>query len=166
MLFFFWCGCHLILTAQIQAYTYKPLLPQMIKGGGGILNQSEVAAYTLENLGWYDIIINNLDQAIDHSYHLHGVDSHIVARGNGSMSVGASQRLKYNTANPLRRDTYVIGGGSYAISQLSIFHSIWCSFEHCWWDSWFIHSLFSSRLCQQRESVDAFQSFLAICLTL
>lgn len=89
----------------------------MLKGGRGFLNQSEVAAHTLEQLGWYDIIINNLDSAIDHSYHLHGVDSHVVARGNGSLTAEGSKNLTYALTNPTRRDTYVIGGGTYAVSE-------------------------------------------------
>ncbi|EGG01109.1 multi-copper oxidase laccase-like protein [Melampsora larici-populina 98AG31] len=129
-------GRFFVNSTTWKTYTYKPLLPQMINGGQGILNQSEVAAYTLESLGWYDIIIQNLDKAIDHSYHLHGVDSHIIARGNGTFdgNSNSNQNLKYNLVNPTRRDTYVIGGGTFAIIRVYANNpGVWILHCHIGW---------------------------------
>ncbi|KAH9818044.1 multi-copper oxidase laccase-like protein [Melampsora americana] len=125
-------GRFFVNSTTWKTYTYKPLLSQMIKGGNGILNQSEVAAYTLESLGWYDLIIQNLDKAIDHSYHLHGVDSHIIARGKGTFN--SSQTVQYNLVNPTRRDTYVIGGGSFAIIRVYANNpGVWILHCHIGW---------------------------------
>ncbi|KAG0147500.1 hypothetical protein CROQUDRAFT_61647 [Cronartium quercuum f. sp. fusiforme G11] len=117
-----------------KTYTHKPVLPQMLKGGRGFLNQSEIATHTLEELGWYDIIINNLDKGIDHSYHLHGVDSHIIGRGQGVLTEAASRNLTYNINNPTRRDTYVIGGGTHAIIRVYCNNpGIWIIHCHLGW---------------------------------
>ncbi|KAA1138628.1 sphingosine N-acyltransferase lac1 [Puccinia graminis f. sp. tritici] len=48
----------------------RPLLNELLSGGPGTINASDVAAFTFEQPGCYDIVINNLDAALDHSYHL------------------------------------------------------------------------------------------------
>ncbi|EGG10979.1 multi-copper oxidase laccase-like protein [Melampsora larici-populina 98AG31] len=85
-------------------YVYQPLLSEMTSGGRGFLNTSEVAAFTMETNGCYDIVINNLDAAINHPYHLHGVDAKTVATGTGELNDTVAATLTYNTTNPLRRD--------------------------------------------------------------
>ncbi|KAG0144324.1 hypothetical protein CROQUDRAFT_47479 [Cronartium quercuum f. sp. fusiforme G11] len=88
-------------------YTYKPLLSHMLVGGSGFLNSSEVASFTMPTAdGCYDIVINNLDPSLDHSYHLRklGVGGKIVARGSGTLDSTTAASLTYNTGNPLRRD--------------------------------------------------------------
>ncbi|EGG02349.1 multi-copper oxidase laccase-like protein [Melampsora larici-populina 98AG31] len=89
-------------------YVYQPLLSEMTSGGRGFLNTSEVAAFTMETNGCYDIVINNLDAAINHPYHLRfvdGVDAKTVATGTGALNDTAAATLTYNTTNPLRRDS-------------------------------------------------------------
>ncbi|EGG02224.1 multi-copper oxidase laccase-like protein [Melampsora larici-populina 98AG31] len=87
----------------------------LLKGGKGFVNQSEAATLTLEKPGAYDIVINNLDSAIDHPLHLHGVDSYLVSHGPGNVGPQDLKNLKYRLTNPLRKDTYVVGGGSHLI---------------------------------------------------
>lgn len=42
----------------------------MLSGGSGSVNTSEVATQTINKPGIWDVVINNLDQAIDHPIHL------------------------------------------------------------------------------------------------
>lgn len=42
----------------------------MLAGGEGHFNSSEVASFTMEQAGCWDIVINNLDVGLDHPYHL------------------------------------------------------------------------------------------------
>ncbi|KNZ43919.1 hypothetical protein VP01_970g2 [Puccinia sorghi] len=48
----------------------RPLLHHMLKGGQGWLNASDVAYETLPTPGVWDIVINNLDVAREHPFHL------------------------------------------------------------------------------------------------
>ncbi|PLW04404.1 hypothetical protein PCASD_25259 [Puccinia coronata f. sp. avenae] len=93
----------------------RPLLNELLAGGSGTINSSDVSAFMFEHPGCYDIIINNLDAALEHSYHLHGVDGWIVATGRGEVNSTTVSSVQYNTTNPLRKDTQVIGGGSYHV---------------------------------------------------
>ncbi|KAH9817796.1 multi-copper oxidase laccase-like protein [Melampsora americana] len=92
----------------------------LLKGGKGFVNQSEAATLTLEKPGAYDIVINNLDSAIDHPLHLHGVDSDLVSHGPGNVGPQDLKNLKYRLNNPLRKDTYVVAGGSHLIVRVHI----------------------------------------------
>ncbi|CAH7681440.1 multi-copper oxidase laccase-like protein [Phakopsora pachyrhizi] len=115
-------------------YPFRPLLSDMLSGGSGVINQSEVAAFTFDTSGCYDIVINNLDAALDHSYHLHGVDGWIVATGTGELSASVANTIRYNTTNPLRRDTQVVAGGSYHVVRvLANNPGIWILHCHLGW---------------------------------
>jgi hypothetical protein len=48
----------------------KPLLSELLSGGNGLLNLSDVATQTISRPGIWDVVVNNLDQAIDHPIHL------------------------------------------------------------------------------------------------
>ncbi|EGG02257.1 multi-copper oxidase laccase-like protein [Melampsora larici-populina 98AG31] len=98
-------------------FVYKPLLQQFLSGGSQTVNSSQITALTLSTQGTYDIVINNLDSGIDHVYHLHGVDSSIVAQGSGQLTDSQAQKLQYRTSNPMRRDTMVVRGGSYIVGD-------------------------------------------------
>ncbi|EGG07886.1 multi-copper oxidase laccase-like protein [Melampsora larici-populina 98AG31] len=105
-------------SRSLETHVFKPLLAQMMKGGNGKLNETEVGFVTLEEPGWYDIVINNLDQGLDHPYHLHGVDSYLVSKGNGRLIKNSTIEPTEALSNPNRRDTYVIPGGSYIIIRI------------------------------------------------
>jgi FtsP/CotA-like multicopper oxidase with cupredoxin domain len=62
--------------------------------------------------------VNNLDGGIHHPFHLHGRPFYLVGRGIGNITEVDVPNLVLNTTNPLRRDTLVIGGGSWAILRL------------------------------------------------
>ncbi|KAH9462276.1 hypothetical protein Pst134EB_006183 [Puccinia striiformis f. sp. tritici] len=112
----------------------RPLLNELLAGGPGTINSSDVAAFTLEQPGCYDIVINNLDAALEHSYHLHGVDGWIVSTGTGEINATTVSGLQYNTTNPLRRDTQVIGGGSYHVVRvLADNPGVWILHCHLGW---------------------------------
>lgn len=112
----------------------RPLLNELLAGGSGKLNSTEVTALTLNKPGCYDIVINNLDAALDHSYHLHGVDGWIVATGNGALNTSTISGINFNTANPLRRDTQVVGGGSYHVVRvLADNPGVWILHCHLGW---------------------------------
>ncbi|KAI9629462.1 hypothetical protein KEM48_012931 [Puccinia striiformis f. sp. tritici PST-130] len=100
----------------------RPLLNELLAGGPGTINSSDVAAFTLEQPGCYDIVINNLDAALEHSYHLREINATTVSG------------LQYNTTNPLRRDTQVIGGGSYHVVRvLADNPGVWILHCHLGW---------------------------------
>ncbi|THU94130.1 hypothetical protein K435DRAFT_669017 [Dendrothele bispora CBS 962.96] len=101
-------------------YIYQPILEGITSDGTSFINTSAVASAIFDDDVWTgDIIINNLDQGLDHPYHLHGNDFQIVARGSGTLSVADAASIDYNTTNPLRRDTLVIPGGDYAVLRIS-----------------------------------------------
>ena len=62
--------------------------------------------------------MNNLDGGIHHPFHLHGRPFYLVGRGTGNITEADVPNLVLNTTNPLRRDTLVIGGASWAILRL------------------------------------------------
>ncbi|KAI7941906.1 hypothetical protein MJO28_011933 [Puccinia striiformis f. sp. tritici] len=94
-----------------------PLLPKVLSGGSGSVNTSEVATQTINKPGIWDVVINNLDQAIDHPIHLHGLDSCVVASGKGTLGESNLKSAQYHHDNPLCRDTHVVPGGSYLVSK-------------------------------------------------
>ncbi|MBW0530064.1 hypothetical protein O181_069779, partial [Austropuccinia psidii MF-1] len=115
-------------------FRYRPILQDLLKGGKGFINNSEVTALTLDKVGCYDIVINNLDAAIDHPLHLHGVDSHLVAQGNGTIGPRNLSRVSFQINNPLRRDTYVVGGGNYLIVRVEAHNpGVWILHCHIGW---------------------------------
>ncbi|PLW08513.1 hypothetical protein PCASD_21949 [Puccinia coronata f. sp. avenae] len=113
----------------------RPLLNELLAGGSGTINSSDVSAFMFEHPGCYDIIINNLDAALEHSYHLHGVDGWIVATGRGEVNSTTVSSVQYNTTNPLRKDTQVIGGGSYHFEYwriIRVFGSYTATLDGTW----------------------------------
>ncbi|KNE97208.1 hypothetical protein PSTG_09470 [Puccinia striiformis f. sp. tritici PST-78] len=95
-----------------------PLLPKVLSGGSGSVNTSEVATQTINKPGIWDVVINNLDQAIDHPIHLHGLDSCVVASGKGTLGESNLKSAHYHHDNPLCRDTHVVPGGSYLVMRI------------------------------------------------
>ncbi|WAR61333.1 hypothetical protein PtB15_12B18 [Puccinia triticina] len=96
----------------------KPILPKMLSGGRGILNTSEVAIQNISRPGIWDVVVNNLDQALDHPLHLHGVDTCVVASGKGTLSESNLPSAQYQLDNPLCRDVHVVPGGSYLVMRI------------------------------------------------
>ena len=62
--------------------------------------------------------MNNLDRVIHHPFHLHGRPFYLVGRGTGNITEADVPNMVLNTTNPLKRDTLVIGGASWAILRL------------------------------------------------
>ncbi|MBW0501215.1 hypothetical protein O181_040930 [Austropuccinia psidii MF-1] len=107
-----------------------PLLQDMLKGGRGSLNTSEVATEVLPEAGIWDIVVNNLDQALDHPFHLHGLDTCLVARGNGTLNETFAKNLRYNTQTPLCKDVHVLPGGTFSVFRVVANNpGVW--FWHC-----------------------------------
>ncbi|KIM76075.1 multicopper oxidase [Piloderma croceum F 1598] len=99
-------------------YVYQPFLETVANNGS--LNSTNVLYAEFADDVWTgDIIINNLDPALDHPYHLHGYEFFIVARGSGNMSLTDAESLDYNITNPTRRDTLVIPRSSYAVLRFA-----------------------------------------------
>ncbi|PLW48883.1 hypothetical protein PCASD_02822 [Puccinia coronata f. sp. avenae] len=96
----------------------KPLLSELLSGGNGLLNLSDVATQTISRPGIWDVVVNNLDQAIDHPIHLHGVDTCVVATGKGTFSESNLKNVNYQLQNPLCRDVHVVPGGSYLVMRI------------------------------------------------
>lgn len=109
---------------------YKPLLLNMLEGGRGWLNSSEVAFETLRTAGAWDIVVNNLDLAREHPFHLHGVETCLVATGNGVLNEITALNLQYNTQNPICRDVHVLPGNTYTVFRVQADNpGVW--FFHC-----------------------------------
>lgn len=103
-------------------YINKPYL-QMAHHGQPI-NASTIASLLVPDDVWVaDIIINNEDTFLDHPFHLHGTDMHIIKHGSGR--IDQAQWLALNRQpgaltlkNPLRRDTITVGRSSYVIIRI------------------------------------------------
>ncbi|KAI9623761.1 hypothetical protein H4Q26_014491 [Puccinia striiformis f. sp. tritici PST-130] len=112
----------------------QPLLPQLMSGGSGALNMSEVATQTISQPGIWDVVVNNLDQAIDHPIHLHGVDTCVVASGNGTLTEANAHTAEYQLDNPLCRDVHVVPGGSYLVMRIKADNpGVWIIHCHIDW---------------------------------
>ncbi|KNE97251.1 hypothetical protein PSTG_09514 [Puccinia striiformis f. sp. tritici PST-78] len=108
----------------------KPLLHHMLQGGAGRLNSSEVASETLPTPGVWDIVINNLDVAREHPFHLHGMDTCLVARGPGALNDLTATKVRYNTETPVCRDVHVLPGNTYNVLRVQANNpGVW--FFHC-----------------------------------
>jgi len=113
-------------TARFQ----RPLLHHMLKDGQGWLNASDVAYETLPTPGVWDIVINNLDVAREHPFHLHGVDTCLVARGQGVLDESKAGTIQYNTETPVCRDVHVLPGNTYNVLRVHAANpGVW--FFHC-----------------------------------
>ncbi|KAH9811516.1 multi-copper oxidase laccase-like protein [Melampsora americana] len=127
-------GRFFIRNTTWLTFPFQPVLYDLISGGSGAIDQTEVAAFTMDKVGCYDLVINNLDAGIDHPYHLHGVDRYVVATGQGRLTPEAAETLTYNLTNPLRRDTEVVPGGQYAVYRLVADNpGVWILHCHIGW---------------------------------
>ncbi|KAA1089739.1 laccase, multicopper oxidase, benzenediol:oxygen oxidorectuctase [Puccinia graminis f. sp. tritici] len=130
----------------------KPLLPELLRGGSKSLDSSEVATQTITRPGIYDVVVNNLDQAIDHPIHLHGVDSCVVASGNGTLSESNLQLAHYELDNPLCRDVHVVPGGTFLVMRIRADNpGIWII--HCHID-WHLAAGFAGMLVIQPDVLE------------
>ncbi|CAE6417689.1 unnamed protein product [Rhizoctonia solani] len=97
---------------------YQPVLHDVIEGRG--VDNSNIMSLTFDDPEGADIIINNRDvnPPIDHPYHLHAMTYWIVAEGKGALTIDEYKKLKFNTDNPLRRDTHVVPANSWAVLRV------------------------------------------------
>ncbi|WVQ77653.1 hypothetical protein IAR50_007341 [Cryptococcus sp. DSM 104548] len=99
-----------------QNQVNDPLLS--ILQSGGSCNGSLVANATFTSIGPGNIIINNLDAAIDHPYHVHGNEFQILARGSGQLTEDGINGLGLRLNNPVRKDTLWIPKGTWALLRI------------------------------------------------
>lgn len=129
----------------------EPLLPKLLNGGSGFFNPSEVASQVISIPGIWDVVVNNLDKAIDHPIHLHGVDSCVVATGNGTLTESNAQTAQYQLENPVCRDVHVVPGGSYIVMRIRANNpGVWIL--HCHID-WHLSAGFAGMLVIQPETL-------------
>ncbi|CDW98606.1 hypothetical protein [Sporisorium scitamineum] len=111
-------------------YVNKPYLE--VTHAGQRINSSTIASLLIPDEIWVaDFIINNQDNFLDHPFHLHGTDMHIIARGQGNMTQaqwfalnqnGQPQGVNatgLNLVNPLRRDTITVTRSSYVVVRIN-----------------------------------------------
>ncbi|MBW0475053.1 hypothetical protein O181_014768 [Austropuccinia psidii MF-1] len=116
------------ITASI--HPQKPLLHQFLDGGQGFSNNSDIASLIIDKPGVWDVIINNLDQALDHPIHLHGMDTCMVSLAKGFLNESNATKISYDDRRPLCRDVHVIPGGSFIVLRIMASNpGIW--FFHC-----------------------------------
>ncbi|SCV71194.1 BQ2448_2782 [Microbotryum intermedium] len=65
----------------------------------------------------HDIVINNVNP-VDHPFHLHGVQMHLIARGAGTVNADNISSVVLNLNNPIRRDTISVTGNTFAIVRV------------------------------------------------
>lgn len=115
-------------------YIQDPALRQIEDGRA--LNGSHVASLSFAGDGGScaGILINQLDKGLAHPFHLHGRPFHIVARGNGNMTLEGLAGVKLNLDNPLRRDTIVVPSASWALLRLPLDDpGVWAIHCHLGW---------------------------------
>ncbi|WVQ77114.1 hypothetical protein IAR50_006797 [Cryptococcus sp. DSM 104548] len=100
-----------------QNQIYNPLLS--IVHEGGTINGSLIPTITFEDEGAANIIINNLDAAIDHPYHLHGNCFKIIARGSGTLDAAGVDSQTLSLDNPLQKDTVWVQRGSWVVLRIT-----------------------------------------------
>ncbi|PWZ01753.1 hypothetical protein BCV70DRAFT_157850 [Testicularia cyperi] len=103
-------------------YINKPYL-EVIHAGGQI-NDSTVASLLVPDDLWVaDIVFNNNDSFLDHPFHLHATDMHVIGRGQGILTQDMWTQMNangqgLNLKNPLRRDTIVVPRSSWALVRI------------------------------------------------
>ncbi|CCO38207.1 hypothetical protein BN14_12374 [Rhizoctonia solani AG-1 IB] len=136
-------------STEFVDLVYQPILHTI--AAGGTVNASNVASVVYNETGAVDLIINNLDTAIDHPYHLHGMTFWIVAEGSGSLSLEDAESVSYNTTNPIRRDTHIIPASSWAVLRFEASNpGVW--FMHCHID-WHLAEGFAAVVIVQPDAV-------------
>ncbi|KAG9121220.1 laccase, multicopper oxidase, benzenediol:oxygen oxidorectuctase [Ceratobasidium sp. 392] len=131
---------------------YKPVLYDVVAGRK--IGNSRISNMTFDNSGPADIIINNLDP-IDHPYHLHALTFWIVGEGAGVITMDQYQNTKFNTTNPLRRDTHVIPAKTWAVLRVKAdIPGVW--FLHCHID-WHLAHGFAGVVIVQPDVVRKFK---------
>ncbi|KAG8757751.1 laccase, multicopper oxidase, benzenediol:oxygen oxidorectuctase [Ceratobasidium sp. 423] len=136
-------------STEFVDLVYQPILPTITSGGA--VNASNVASVTYDSVGAVDLIIDNLDTAIDHPYHLHGMTFWIVAEGSGTLSLEEAESVSYNTMNPIRRDMHIIPASSWAVLRFVADNpGVW--FTHCHID-WHLVEDFAAVVVVQPDAV-------------
>ncbi|KAB5589735.1 hypothetical protein CTheo_6830 [Ceratobasidium theobromae] len=139
---------------EVNSTTFKDLVYQPILhtlASGGTVNASNIASVTYDTVGAVDLVINNLDTAIDHPYHMHGMTFWIVAEGSGSITLEEADSISYNTTNPIRRDTHIIPAGTWAVLRFMADNpGVW--FMHCHID-WHLAEGFAAVIVVQPDAV-------------
>ncbi|KAG0143360.1 hypothetical protein CROQUDRAFT_678661 [Cronartium quercuum f. sp. fusiforme G11] len=114
-------------------HPFQPVLYDVAPGGSGFVNSTSIASVEFPTAEWYDLILVSVDP-IDHPFHLHGMDMHIVGTGQGLPTPENLGKVKYRTENPLRRDTVVVSGGSFLIARvLADLPGAWMMHCHMGW---------------------------------
>ncbi|CAE6536307.1 unnamed protein product [Rhizoctonia solani] len=143
---------------------YRPVMYDVMEGRG--VDNSNIMSLTFDTPEGADIIVNNLDvnPAIDHPYHLHAMTFWIVAEGKGALTIDEYKKLKFNTDNPLRRDTHVVPAGTWAVLRVRAdIPGVW--FFHCHID-WHLSLGFAAVVVNQPDVIKKFQvpeSSKALC---
>lgn len=101
-------------------YINDPVLKQVMDNRP--LNASHFAHLTLEGSAnqTADILLNQLDRALTHPFHLHGRPFTIMARGEGSVTLEDLGKVEMNPPNPLRRDTILMPNGTWALLRVPL----------------------------------------------
>lgn len=134
----------------------RPILHDFLEGGNpDHINRSEIALGIMDHDGPWELIINNLDAALEHPIHLHGVDSCIVGSGAGVLTSSNAEQAKRNLNNPLCRDSFVVQGGGYLILRIQVLNpGAW--FIHCHL-GWHLASGFAGVVVMRPDAIRQFQ---------
>ncbi|KAN0060003.1 hypothetical protein ACQY0O_007976 [Thecaphora frezii] len=100
-------------------YANRPYLETVHNGGA--IDPKTISSIRFEDDVWVaDIVFCNNDTNVDHPFHLHGVESHLIDHGPGCLTPAQWQARKgtYNTKNPPRRDTFVVKRSTYTLIRI------------------------------------------------
>ncbi|CUA71317.1 hypothetical protein RSOLAG22IIIB_09498 [Rhizoctonia solani] len=135
-----------------ESLWYQPILYDLVEGEK--VDNSKIMSLTFDDPEGADIVINNLDP-FEHPYHLHGMTFWIVAEGKGSLTVDKYKKVKFNTDNPLRRDTHIIPGSTWAVLRVKADNpGAWLL--HCHID-WHLAHGFAALVVNQPDAIKKFQ---------
>ncbi|WVF67610.1 hypothetical protein IAT40_002368 [Kwoniella sp. CBS 6097] len=119
-------------NVSFQNQIYDPVLPKVENEGN--FSSPYVASIEFTTSSYADIVINNLDGALSHPYHLHGNEFQLIARGDGNVTAEEVEAMGLQIENPLRRDTIFIPANTYAILRIKMDNpGVWAVHCHIGW---------------------------------
>ncbi|WVQ95186.1 hypothetical protein IAU59_002280 [Kwoniella sp. CBS 9459] len=119
-------------NVSFQNQIYNPILSQVESEGN--FSSLYVASIEFTTSSYADIVINNLDSALSHPYHLHGNEFQVIARGDGNVTAEEVEAMGLQIENPLRRDTIFIPANTYAILRIKMDNpGVWAVHCHIGW---------------------------------
>ncbi|QRW24035.1 Multicopper oxidase [Rhizoctonia solani] len=136
---------------------YQPILHDVIEGWN--VDNSNIMSMTFDNpkerISLSTTGIISITHTIVRFQHLYRCIITNFVEGKGALSIEDYKKLKFNTDNPLRRDTHVVPANSWAVLRVkSDIPGVW--FLHCHID-WHLAHGFAAVVVNQPDVIRKFQ---------